>query len=227
MSVRARWAEQHLQYTFRDESLLEQALTHRSASRKNNERLEFLGDALLNFTIADRLFRERSEDAEGDLSRARAALVNRSVLADIGRRLKMDEQLILGPGEMRAGGAQRGSALADAVEAVIGAVLVDGGYEAACALVGRLLELEIDRLPEAAELKDAKTKLQEWLQGRGRGLPDYKVDAVSGKEHRRVFTVVCRVESAGVETTGTGRSRRLAEQDAAAQALGILTAKGS
>lgn len=223
MTGRARWAEQHLKYTFRDESLLEQALTHRSASRRNNERLEFLGDALLNFAIAHRLFGERSGDAEGDLSRARAALVNKSVLAELGRRLKMDEQLILGPGELRSGGAQRSSALADAVEAVIGAVLVDGGYDAARSLVHRLLELELEQLPEAADLKDPKTKLQEWLQGRGFALPRYEVDAVEGKEHRRVFRVLCKVDAAEVEAAGTGSSRRLAEQDAAAQALAALT----
>ncbi len=223
MTGRARWAEKYLQYAFDDESLLEQALTHRSASRRNNERLEFLGDALLNFTIAYRLFSERGDDAEGDLSRARAALVNKSVLAEIGRRLKMDEQLILGAGEIRSGGAQRSSALADAVEALIGAVLIDGGYEAARSLVGRLFEIELDQLPEAGELKDPKTKLQEWLQGRGYDLPTYTVDTVGGKEHRRVFTVVCEIGAADVKAAGTGSSRRLAEQDAAARALAMLT----
>lgn len=220
---RARWAEQYLEYTFDDESLLEQALTHRSASRHNNERLEFLGDSLLNFTIAHRLFSERGADAEGDLSRARAALVNKSVLAAVARRIRIDEQLILGAGEVRSGGAHRSSALADAVEAVIGAVLVDGGYEAARRLVVRLFASELEELPEAAELKDPKTKLQEWLQGRGFALPRYSVDAVEGKEHRRVFRVVCDVEEAAVRSTGTGSSRRLAEQDAAAQALADLT----
>ncbi len=223
MTGRAQWAARHLEYTFDDESLLEQALTHRSASRTNNERLEFLGDSLLNFAIAHRLFHGRAEDDEGDLSRARAALVNKSVLAAVGRRLKVEEQLILGPGEMRSGGAHRSAALADAVEALIGAVFVDGGYEAARALVDRLFESELDRLPEAADLKDAKTRLQEWLQGRGLGLPRYGVEAVEGKEHRRVFTVVCEIEAAHVTSTGTGSSRRIAEQEAAARALSVLT----
>lgn len=226
MTDRARWAGQYLEYTFDDESLLEQALTHRSASRRNNERLEFLGDSLLNFTIAHRLFSERGGDAEGDLSRARAALVNQSVLAAIARRIRMDEQLILGTGEVRSGGAHRSSALADAVEAVIGAVLVDGGYEAAERLVARLFASELEALPEAGELKDPKTKLQEWLQGRGFSLPKYSVDAIEGKEHKRVFTVVCDVDDVAVRSTGTGSSRRLAEQDAAAQALAELTREG-
>src|SRR5690606_33442512 len=129
VTARSRWAESYLQYSFEDPKLLELALTHRSASKQNNERLEFLGDAFLSFAVATRLYRLRRGDDEGDLSRARAALVNQTVLASIGRELRIDRELVLGRGELRSGGAQRAAVLADAVEAVIGAVLLDGGHE--------------------------------------------------------------------------------------------------
>lgn len=223
MIDRARWAEKRLAYRFNNSSLLEQALTHRSAAKNNYERLEFLGDALLNFTVARELYHLRSEDSEGDLSRARAALVNKSVLAEIGRDLGIQEQLILGRGELRTGGAQRSSTLADAVEALIGAVFLDGGYSAAEGLIRELLAERFESLPDASELKDAKTKLQEWLQGHGIALPDYRVEAVEGREHEKVFSVVCSVEQKQLRTTGSGPSRRRAEQAAAAAMLAILT----
>lgn len=223
MIDRARWAEKHLNYRFTDPSLLEQALTHRSASKRNNERLEFLGDALLSFTIARRLYRLRPDDAEGDLSRARASLVNRTVLAGIGREIEIDAQIVLGPGESRSGGAQRSSALADTVEAIFGAVLLDGGYEAAEELIEFLFAKRLESLPDAASLKDSKTKLQEWLQGRGFGLPRYAVELIHGRDHNQVFTVTCRVEETGRQTAGTGSSRRRAEQEAAAAMLAVLS----
>jgi ribonuclease-3 len=225
--ARARWAETHLAYVFSDPALLERALTHRSASKDNNERLEYLGDSFLSFAIARRLFALRPEDTEGDLSRARAALVKQPTLAAIGHRLKLDEQIILAAGELRSGGAQRGAVLADAVEAVIGAVLLDGGSAAAEALIDLLFAAEFAQLPAAAELKDAKTKLQEWLQGNGLRLPTYTVRSVQGRDHEQTFVVSCEVEEKNASTTGQGPSRRRAEQQAAAAMLSVLTGEQS
>ena len=223
MTDRARWAEKHLDFRFTDTSLLEQALTHRSASRLNNERLEFLGDALLNFAIARRLYSLRPRDSEGDLSRARASLVNKNVLAAIGGEIGIDGQIILGPGESRAGGAQRGSALADTLEALIGAVYLDAGHEAAERLIELLFANRLESLPEAGILKDSKTRLQEWLQGRGFGLPRYAVESIHGRDHDQIFTVSCHVEEQGRRTEGRGPSRRRAEQAAAAAMLAVLS----
>ena len=223
MTRRARWAVSRLQYEFSDSSLLEQARTHRSASKVNNERLEFLGDALLSFTVAHELYRARHADAEGDLSRARAALVNRSVLAEIGRELGIDEHLILGRGERRAGGSHRSAGLADAVEALIGAVFLDGGYEPARSLILHLMAPRLQALPGAEELKDPKTRLQEWLQARGMSLPTYTVHSVTGRDHQKAFEVHCHVAEDGRQTSGSGASRRRAEQDAARTMLEELS----
>jgi ribonuclease-3 len=214
----ARWAETALQYRFADEDLLTQALTHRSASKSNNERLEFLGDAMLSLSIAAWLYALRPDAREGDLSRARAALVNRRTLAAIARSLRIDRHLTLGAGELSSGGAQRESAVADALEAVIGAVVLDGGYEVADRLIRRLFADTVHELPDAEALKDAKTRLQEWLQGRGLGLPAYAVDAVSGKDHNQLFCVRCEIATLDRAAVGRGSSRRRAEQ-AAAQAM--------
>jgi ribonuclease-3 len=223
VSARADWAAKHLRYTFNDSSLLERALTHRSASRHNNERLEYLGDSFLSYAIARRLYEMRPGDSEGDLSRARAALVKQATLAAIGQRLALDSQIILGAGELRSGGAQRGAVLADAVEGLIGAVLLDGGAEAAEALIDLWFAAEFDTLPDAAELKDAKTRLQEWLQGNGYRLPVYAVQNVRGRDHEQTFVVSCSVEERDAQTTGQGKSRRHAEQEAAAAMLSVLT----
>ncbi len=225
MSARARWAAAQLRYTFNDPALLDLALTHRSASRANNERLEYLGDSFLNFAIARRLYELRPEADEGDLSRARAALVKQSTLASIGQQLGVDEQIVLGAGELRSGGAQRGAMLADAVEALIGAVLLDGGTAVAEAFVGSLFAEEFTRLPDAATLKDPKTRLQEWLQGRGLHLPSYVVRSVSGRDHEQTFLVSCEVAEKNSQTTGQGPSRRSAEQEAAAAMLSVLTSE--
>jgi ribonuclease-3 len=223
VSSPARWAEAKLRYTFKDPALLEQALTHRSASKNNNERLEYLGDSFLSFAIARRLYDLRPEDTEGDLSRARAALVKESSLAAIGQSLGIDSELVLGAGELRSGGAQRGAVLADAVEAVIGAVLLDGGTVAAEALIDLLFAERLVALPDAATLKDAKTRLQEWLQGRGLRLPSYAVESVHGRDHEQTFIVSCEVTEKNAHTTGQGPSRRRAEQEAAAAMLLVLT----
>jgi ribonuclease III len=223
VTARSRWAETYLQHRFADPELLELALTHRSASKHNNERLEFLGDAFLNFTVAQRLYAMRTEDSEGGLSRARASLVNQTTLAEIGREIGIDKHLVLGRGELRSGGAQRAAVLADALEAVIGAALLDGGYTAAERLIDRLLADRFLQLPQSADLKDPKTRLQEWLQGRGLTLPVYKVESVRGREHEQTFTIVCEVEERDARTIGQGRSRRIAEQEAAASMLRELT----
>jgi len=223
VSARAHWAEAQLEYTFKDAALLDLALTHRSASKNNNERLEYLGDSFLTFAIARRLFELRSSDTEGDLSRARAALVKEPTLAAIGFALGVDAHLILGPGELRTGGAQRAAVVADAVEALIGAVLLDGGAPAAEAVVDLMFAEQFKSLPDAAALKDPKTRLQEWLQGRALPLPSYAVTAVHGRDHEQTFVVECEVREKNVQTTGKGQSRRAAEQDAAAAMLVALT----
>lgn len=223
MTSRGDWAEKHLRYTFKDPSLLERALTHRSASRDNNERLEYLGDSFLSFATARRLYDLRPHDDEGDLSRARAALVKQATLASVGQRLQLDEQVILGAGELRSGGAQRVAMLADSVEAVIGAVLLDGGTAAAEAVIDLLFAAELANLPDAAALKDPKTRLQEWLQGNGFKLPIYGVQSVSGRDHEQTFIVACTVEEKDAHTNGQGSSRRHAEQEAAAAMLSVLT----
>jgi ribonuclease-3 len=223
VNARGLWAEAQLRYAFKDTTLLDLALTHRSAAKANNERLEYLGDSFLNYAIARRLFELRRDDSEGDLSRARAALVKEPTLAAIGQRLGVDAQLTLGAGELRSGGAQRAAILADAVEALIGAVLLDGGVTAAEAVVDLMFAGELTSLPDAAELKDPKTRLQEWLQGKGLPLPSYVVTAVHGRDHEQTFVVECEVRDKNVQTTGRGQSRRRAEQEAAAAMLVALT----
>jgi ribonuclease-3 len=223
LNARGQWAEAQLRYTFKDPALLDRALTHRSASKANNERLEYLGDSFLNFAVARRLYELRPDDTEGDLSRARAALVKEPTLAAIGQRLGVDAELTLGPGELRSGGAQRAAILADAVEALIGAVLLDGGAAAAEAVIDLMFADQLASLPDAATLKDPKTRLQEWLQGRGLSLPSYVVKSVQGRDHEQTFVVVCEVAEKNAHTTGQGQSRRRAEQEAAQAMLAVLT----
>jgi ribonuclease-3 len=226
VTKRLIWADKRLQYRFRDSKLLDLALTHRSAAKHNNERLEFLGDAFLNFSIAQKLYEIRSDDSEGDLSRLRASLVKGATLAKLGRELEISPLIVMGAGEQRSGGANRSSTIANAVEAVIGAVLLDGSSEAADSCVTRLFESRLKNLPSADSLKDAKTKLQEWLQGRGHGLPIYEVESVTGEPHQQSFIVSCGLPDSGRSTTGRGQSRRHAEQDAAEQMLSELDSDG-
>lgn len=216
-------AEQRLQrrlgYEFEDSELLDRALTHRSVGAHNNERLEFLGDAILGFVVAELLYQAEPDAHEGRLTRLRAHLVRRETLAAIARELQMGEILRLGPGELKSGGRGRDSILADAFEAVIGAIYLDSGM-AACRDV--LTGLYAQRLAEAARevgLKDAKTRLQEMLQGRGRPLPRYTVIKREGAAHDQSFTVECQVEGMAHAVTGSGPSRRKAEQEAARRAL--------
>ena len=215
---------ERLGHRFGDRALLERALTHRSAARENNERLEFLGDAVLGLVVADALYREQgaapAKDAdEGDLSRRRASLVNERTLAEVATEVALGDALRLGPGELKSGGFRRGSILADALEAVVGAVYLDAGLEPARALTLRLLGSRIAALPPAGTLKDPKTRLQERLQRDGIALPVYAVLAVEGADHDQTFRVGCRVEALGLATEGVGRSRRDGEQAAAAALL--------
>lgn len=208
-----------LGYRFADPQLLQAALTHRSMGAANNERLEFLGDALLNTIVAIELFSRCPDAAEGDLSRLRAWLVRGETLAEIGRELHLGEVLVLGDGERKSGGARRASIVADGLEAVVGAVYLDAGFDATQALVLRLLAERLDSLPAFHELKDPKTRLQEYLQGRQHGLPRYDLVDARGADHAREFTVRCRVEALAIETTATASSRRRAEQGAAAACI--------
>ncbi len=220
--TRLDWAERHLNYRFTDADLLRQALTHRSASRHNNERLEFLGDAFLNFAIAQRLYGLRGDAPEGDLSRLRAFLVRGSTLAEIARALDLEQHLVLGPGELRSGGGRRDSVLANGLEALIGAILLDGGTDPAQHCIDALFAERLETLPSAESLKDPKTRLQEWLQARGHALPDYTVESALGEPHKKTFTVICSVPADGRSSRGSGSSRRKAEQDAAEQLLAHL-----
>lgn len=215
--------QQRLGYQFTQPQWLQLALTHRSAAREHNERLEFLGDAALGFLIAARLFREYPAYSEGELSRMRAALVSRDTLAAIGRELRLGELLQLGSGERKSGGRERSSILCDAVEAIIGAVYMDGGVSACEQCVERLFQ---DRL-HAVQAKDAKTRLQEWMQARGAALPRYDIERIEGKEHDQLFVVRCHVPVLDESFTGSGKSRRQAEQQAAAATLEVLTRETS
>ena len=216
------WAAARLGHRFADPAVLTAALTHRSAGRANYERLEFLGDAVLTLVVSELLYREFPTASEGDLSRYRATLVSGSMLAAVATELGLGEQLRLGGGELKSGGFRRGSILSDALEGVIGAVYVDGGFEAARGVVGRLYAGRLERLPVPHELKDAKTRLQEELQRRGLPLPAYVVESVSGEPHEQHFAVACEVSSLKLKTQGEGSSRRRAEQEAAQRLLDAL-----
>jgi ribonuclease-3 len=215
----ARWVQERLHYRPRDAALFAAALTHRSATGPNNERLEFLGDAVLNLLVARALYAGFPQATEGDLSRLRARLVSREPLAEIAAELKLGDALRLGSGELKSGGFRRQSILADALEAVCGAIFIDGGLGAVEALVARLFDARIAALPEPEALKDAKTRLQEHLQSRSLALPRYAVLAVEGEDHAQSFVVGCEVPALQLKTQGRGSSRRRAEQQAAEHML--------
>jgi len=210
-------------YSFKDSSILETALTHRSAGKRNNERFEFLGDAILGFVIADHLFINFDDASEGELSRSRAALVKKDSLADIARGLNLGNYLNLGIGELKSGGQSRASILADTLEAVFAAIYLDGGYEAARDVVLKLFSQRLNSLGKESQQKDPKTRLQEYLQSRKLALPTYSVTLVEGEQHDQLFTVQCRVEKLSSEATGNGSSRKQAEQDAAETLLEQIT----
>jgi len=217
-----RWLKKTLDYRFSDVSLFRQALTHRSASGSSNERLEFLGDAVLDVVVSEQLYAALPDAPEGDLSRLRASLVRDSSLAELASELGIGELLILGSGERKTGGHRRESILADALEALFGAIYLDNGFDAAAEVILRVFGDRLADLPHADELRDPKTRLQEWLQSCGEGLPVYELVNVTGKAHRQRFEVSCTV--AGRQPTlGEGTSRRGAEQQAARRMLAQLT----
>jgi ribonuclease-3 len=211
-----------LEYEFDNPDLLTEAVTHRSAAAVNNERLEFLGDSILNFVIANELYHMYPDSPEGDLSRLRASLVKKDGLAMIAKDLELGDFLILGSGELKSGGYRRDSILADAVEAILGAVYLDGGFEACSQLVLRLYREQLDNIPDLSQLKDPKTRLQELLQARKIALPQYQLLDVSGKAHQQTFVISCEVEELSISTQGRAGSRRKAEQLAAQKAIGEI-----
>lgn len=212
-------------HAFADPALLAQALTHRSAGSPHNERLEFLGDALVNQFVAEALYRHWPKADEGALTRARAELVRESALAGIARTLDIGPMLVLGPGEMKTGGHRRDSILADAVEAVVAAIYLDAGFERCREVVLPWFDALTAALPSPNKVgKDAKTRLQEWLQGRQRPLPVYALLSEGGEDHARIFQVSCTLAEPALATEGEGGSRRAAEQAAAGAMLEKLDA---
>lgn len=218
------WVRTRLGYEPVDLELFRRALTHRSAGSRNNERLEFLGDAVLSLVVADYLYARHVDADEGALSRLRARIVSGESLAQLASALGIGEQLMMGPGEMKTGGHRRESILADAFESVCGALLLDAGFVRAAPLLLKLLEGALARADEPDMQKDAKTRLQEWLQSRGLALPIYSVEAISGEAHQQSFQVRCQISAPGVAASGVGPSRRRAEQQAAALVLEQLEA---
>ena len=206
-------------YSFKDPELLTLAMSHRSIGRLNNERLEFLGDSILNFVVSARLFDLKTDDSEGDLTRLRARVVRGDTLAELASALKLGDHIRLGEGELKSGGFKRESILANTLEAVFGAIYLDGGFEACEKVIRHVCDPYIALLPEAGELKDPKTRLQEWLQGHGYPLPEYTVLSDDGPPHRKKFLVQCVSEAAGIKINGKSSSRRKAEQNAALAAL--------
>ena len=221
------WLKNSLNYQFNDVGLFEQSLTHRSAPGDNNERLEFLGDAVLDFVISEVVFRAHSLAPEGDLSRLRSSLVKDTTLAELAADLGIGEYLILGSGERKAGGHRRESILADALEAIFGAVYLDAGFDAARKVIEQAFGERLENFPTVEELRDPKTRLQEWLQARKLGLPDYEMVTVSGQAHRQTFEVSCSVEGVERSTSGHGTTRRNAEQQSADKMLLQLNEKRS
>jgi ribonuclease-3 len=211
-----------IHYRFSDQQLLNGALTHRSVGANNNERLEFLGDSVLNLVISSRLYEVHPEAQEGDLSRMRARLVRGVTLSDLASSIGLGKHLKLGEGEMKSGGFRRASILADAFEALIGAIYLDGGYVACQTEILRLFNPLIENLPDAEQLKDAKTRLQEWLQARGKPLPEYHLVREEGADHAKKFYVQCRISDDFNSVEAVGDSRRKAEQAAAGKILDKL-----
>jgi len=217
------WLDKALHYRFRDTDLFALALTHRSATGRNNERLEFLGDAVLDFVISDLVFKIRPEASEGDLSKLRSSLVKDTSLASLAVGLGLGEYLILGSGERKTGGHRRDSILADALEAIFGAVYLDSGVDAAKEIIEHVFAERLEDLPDAEALRDPKTRLQEWLQARKLALPEYELVSVSGQAHQQRFAVTCTVTELSQTTNGESTTRRKAEQQSAKNMLKILS----
>jgi len=209
-------------YTFKDPDLLALALSHRSVGQNNNERLEFLGDAILDFVVSASLFDARPDNSEGDLSRLRSRVVRGRTLAQLAAGLKLGDHVKLGGGELKSGGFKRDSILADTLEAIFGAIYLDGGFEPCEKVIQHICDPVIAQLPDADELKDPKTRLQEWLQARGYPLPEYQLITESGPPHKKHFVVKYVDGVLGINVDGQGGSRQKAEQSAAANALDII-----
>lgn len=222
MKTLTQWLQDTFGYTCRNLSLFETALTHRSAGSSHNERLEFVGDAVLNCVAGVLMYRHFPDAPEGELSRYRASLVSGESLASIAAELKLGEWLRLGPGELKSGGFRRKSILADTLEALFGAIYLDDGFDAAFAVIERILAARLPNLPSAAQLKDPKTRLQEALQSRALPLPEYSVEAISGEPHEQHFSVRCEVRALQLQALGAGSSRRAAEQESAQRVLEAL-----
>ncbi len=215
MKTLAQWVRDTFGYTCRDLALFEAALTHRSAGGAHNERLEYLGDAVLNCVTASLLYHTFTDAPEGELSRYRATLVSGESLAAIAAQFEVGERLRLGAGELKSGGFRRKSILADALEALLGAIYLDGGFDASAAVIERMFAERLPQLPSAALLKDPKTRLQEALQSRAVPLPEYTVESITGEAHAQHFTMRCEIPSLALQAVGEGSSRRIAEQMAA------------
>ncbi|MCZ6831783.1 MAG: ribonuclease III [Gammaproteobacteria bacterium] len=226
MSGELALLQEKLGHRFCDPELLELALTHRSRGSRNNERLEFLGDSILNHIIAQALYQQFENSREGELSRMRAALVKGETLAEVARELDLGSVVRLGPGEMKSGGRRRDSILADTLEAVIGAVLLDSDVSSCRDRVLQLFDTRLRELSPQRLAKDAKTQLQEFLQGRGKALPAYQMLAIHGEDHQPHFKVSCELPEFDLSLCGEGSSRRRAEQEAARLTLASLEQRG-
>lgn len=222
MKKAAAWLKKSLSYEFNDADLLERALTHRSAASIHNERLEFLGDSVLQLVISELVFNDRPDAHEGSMSRVRASLVRDKTLGKVAEALGVGDYMILGPGEKKSGGHRRTSILADTMEAIFGAVYLDAGLDAAKKVIMAAYGERLRELPAAK--RDPKSRLQELLQGQGIAVPDYSVVRVSGKAHRQTFEVECAVPARDTVTRGEGPTRRGAEQEAARAMLAVFDA---
>jgi len=222
----AAWLKRSLDYEFENIQFLEQALTHRSAHGINNERLEYLGDAVLDFVISEAVYNERPDASEGVLSRLRASLVKDATLAELSNDLGIGDHLILGSGEKKSGGHRRASILADALEAIFGAVYLDAGFDEARRVIHNAFAGRLVEFPDSAEQRDPKTRLQELVQARKIALPEYRVEKVDGKAHKQTFSVRCTIAELDASTTGSGTTRRDAEQESAEQMLAIIDKVG-
>lgn len=214
-----QWCKSTLGYDFNDNSLLDLALTHRSYSKDNNERLEFLGDAVLDLILSDVLYREYSLMDEGNLSRMRAAIVNERSLSLVANQLLINEYLILGQGEATSGGSQRDSILANTLEAILGAIFLDGGYHSVEAIIIKIFKDNIDSIDPESDYKDSKSQLQEFLQQQQKDLPQYQLIDTTGDKHDQEFFIECVVDNGDIITTASGKSIKIAEQTAAFEAL--------
>ena len=219
MSFNLERLQKKLGVKFNKPNLLEQALTHRSIGNSNNERLEFLGDSILGFVVADKIYQKFPEADEGIMSRLRANIVNGDSLADVAASLRLGEELLLGPGELKSGGRNRSSILSDAVEAIIGAIYKDDSLQAAQAWIEMHFANKLNALSTQAAIKDPKTRLQEYLQSRGEQVPDYKLMSTTGLDHNQLFTVECCVAIINQTFTASASSRKKAEQKSAHKVL--------